>query len=450
MSYNPLNMSLSRRGLLAGAGAMGTLAFLAACSTPNGGGSGDAALQFLWRNFPTEEDAFREMIAKFTKENPGITVEETYVPIEGYDQRFDLMLSGGTPPAVWSSVANRGTRYYASRDQLIPLDDFIAGSSIDLSNYSEQSLTLGQWGGKQVALPNEALTLAIVYNKTMFEAEGIPLPPKDWNDPDWNWDTFLEYAKALTKGTDQYGFQGFQDLRYDLADFGVSYWEDDGNETGYPQKLNTSDEFVDALSFIGDLINVHKVQPDAAMSESLNGLGLPDLFVSGKFGMKVTFMGSISTYATIEDFEYGYAAMPMPVDLPRLGFYYPGAIGVPVGTGNEEASFKLLEFFAQPEQQEIFPIAAQNWMSSLTSLGPSWTSTVSGVTGVPEDEIVVFQDSLVNSAPAFGAYAVEWQQFWDTAFNPNIQALTLGQLTGPEAAAAMQEPFDRVVESTTP
>lgn len=449
MSNNPLNMSLSRRGLFAGAGALGTLAFLAACQG-GGGAPSSNTMQFLWRNFPTEEDAFRDLIAQFLAANPDLKIEETYVPIEGYDQRFDLMLAGGTPPAVWSSVANRGARYYASRDQLIGLDDYIADSTIDLSDYSENLLSLGQWNGKQVALPNEALTIALVYNKTMFEAEGIPLPPKDWNDPDWNWDTFLEYAKALTKGTDQYGFQGFQDLRYDLADFGVRYWEEEGDVTGYPQTLNTSDEFVDALSFIGDLINVHKVQPDAAMSESLNGLGLPDLFVSGKFGMKVTFMGSIATYATIEDFEYGYAAMPMPVNLPRLGFMYPGAIGVPVNQPNEQGAFKLLEHFATKESQEVFPIGAQNWMSSLTSLGPSWTETVSGVTGVSTDELVVFQDSLANSAPAFGAFAVEWQQFWDTAFNPNIQALTLGQMTGPEAAAAMQEPFDRIVADTTP
>ncbi|GAB2594515.1 ABC transporter substrate-binding protein [Pseudactinotalea suaedae] len=445
--------ALSRRGFLLGSGALAGSLTLAACgpnADPPAGGasSGSGELEFLWRNLEPEEPVLKELIAQFMSENEGITVNETYVPIDGYDQRVDLLIAGGTPPAVWGSLYNRGLRYYASRDQMTPLDDYVADSSIDLGDYTEAAIELSTWDGQLLSVPNEALTVALVYNKTMFEEAGVPLPPKDWGDRSWTWDAFLEAAQALTQGTDQFGFQGWQDPRYELANFGVNLWDDEGDVTGYPTELNTSPELIEAIQFMGDLINRHKVQPDASQTEALASQGLPDLFVSGTFGMKVTFMGAIATYATIEDFEWGIAAIPAPVSLPRRGYQYLGNLAIPLNQPDEQAAFRLLEFLASAESQARFPIAAQNWMSSKLSLAGDWTSTVSAATGVPAEELAVFQESQAVSKPAFGAYAVEWQQLWDTVYQPQIESVTLGRATAAEAVAAMQEPFDRVVANS--
>jgi ABC-type glycerol-3-phosphate transport system substrate-binding protein len=41
-------------------------------------------------------------------------INATFMPGEEFDQKVDLMIAAGTPPAIWAPIAARGIRYYAA------------------------------------------------------------------------------------------------------------------------------------------------------------------------------------------------------------------------------------------------------------------------------------------------------------------------------------------------
>ena len=57
--------------------------------------------------------------------------------------------------------------------------------------------------GKVLGVPALVDNLAVVYNKTLFAAAGLPEPP-----PDWTWDELVADAKKLTDpGKKQFGLE---------------------------------------------------------------------------------------------------------------------------------------------------------------------------------------------------------------------------------------------------
>ena len=117
-------------------------------------------LELLWRSFATEEAAFKTLMANYQKTYPDIKVNQTYVAIDGYDQKVDLLTAGGQTPAVWDALEQRGVRYYAAKNQVVPLDDYV-GKLFNTDDYRPSYLELQKWNGKLVALPNEVLTSAL-------------------------------------------------------------------------------------------------------------------------------------------------------------------------------------------------------------------------------------------------------------------------------------------------
>jgi multiple sugar transport system substrate-binding protein len=408
---------------------------------------GPATLEFLWRSFPTEEAAFKTMMANYQKTYPDIKINQTYVAIAGYDQKVDLMTAGGTTPAVWDALNQRGIRYYASQNQCVILDPYV-GSLFSTDDYPASYLELQKWNGKLCSLPNEVLTAFLVYNKTLFDKAGIPVPTKDWSDTSWNMDKFLDVAKALTDGKGQYGFLSWQDQRYEVTDFGVSYWSDAENATGYPHALNTSADFINALQFQQDLIYKYKVQPTPAETQKLGGANVPDLFTTGKFGMRVTYAGNLPAYAGITDFEWGLAPIPAPVSLPRLGYAYIGSLAVLTPQKNEKAALDLLAYMAAPEQQLLFPIQAEGWLSGLKSLAPQFADYMTKTYKLSADDLKVVSDAVNYCAPSPGSYAVEWQQFWDKSLSPGMDTIFNNTKTAAQAVADMQGPFKQIVQQT--
>jgi ABC-type glycerol-3-phosphate transport system substrate-binding protein len=309
-------------------------------------------------------------------------------------------------------------------------------------------LALQKWNGKLVALPNEVLTLCLVYNKTMFDKAGIAVPTRDWSDTSWNMNKFLDVAKALTDGKDQYGFLSWQDQRFEVTDFGVSYWTDADEVTGYPHSLNDSTDFIDALQFQQDLIYKYKVQPTPAETQKLGGANVPDLFTTGKFGMRVTYAGNLPAYVGIKDFEWGLAAIPAPNVLPRRGYAYIGSLAVLTPQKNEKAALDLLAYMAAPAQQELFPIQAEGWLSSLKSLAPQWADYMTKTYKLSGPDLKVLSDAVNYCKPSPDNYAVEWEQFWDKAISPAMDTIFNNTKTAAQAVAAMQAPFKEVVQQT--
>lgn len=80
-----------------------------------------------------------------------------------------------------------------------PLDDYITEQ--DMSYYPIDKSTY-MWEGSTYAIPLKPYARYIMFNRDLFELEGLKTPDEMFRDGEWNWDTFRDVCQTLTKTVD--------------------------------------------------------------------------------------------------------------------------------------------------------------------------------------------------------------------------------------------------------
>jgi len=140
-----------------------------------------------------QQPGMQAIADSFHKLNPNITVKVQVTPWETYWTKMDAGASSGTLPDVFWMHSNNFTKY-ANGDMLMDLTDTIKNSKdVKMSNFPKSLVSLYTLEGKVYAMPKDYDTIALWYNKTMFDKKGIAYP-----DGTWDWNKYLEVAKKLT------------------------------------------------------------------------------------------------------------------------------------------------------------------------------------------------------------------------------------------------------------
>lgn len=189
-------MTLNRRTVLVGMAAASGAAALTACNSTTdptttpaapGGTTSDspAAAEEVTISVgelpPTEQEAWRQqfmgLIDQFQKQNPNITidaVETKYDP-----QTFNAMLAGGTLPTTLN-VPFTETKALIERGQVKDLTPFFEGSAV-LSDLNPEVLKQVQDAdGNLFGVPYEAYTMALLYNRQVFQDRRVPRHRRGW------------------------------------------------------------------------------------------------------------------------------------------------------------------------------------------------------------------------------------------------------------------------------
>ena len=148
-----------------------------------------------------QEPGLTQILQDFT-EKTGI---KTNVSVVKWDEYWTLLESGaqgGSLPDVFWMHSNEAVRYM-SNDILLDLTDKVADSDkLEMDKFPKDIKEMYQWDGKTYAVPKDIDTIAMWYNKDMFDEAGI-----DYPDGSWTWDEFYDIAEKLTKEDgSQYGF----------------------------------------------------------------------------------------------------------------------------------------------------------------------------------------------------------------------------------------------------
>lgn len=224
----------------------------------------------------TNQQAGIQKICDLFTEETGIPVEVQVSDWDSYWTLLEAGASGGALPDVFWMHSNN-SQMYMKNDMLLKLDDYIASSDkIDITNYMEEITELYTWEGSYYAIPKDYDTIALWYNKTMFDDAGLSYP-----DATWTWDDMYNAAVALTKEDgSQYGFalnpSNDQDTYYNMVySMGGYIVSDDKKTSGYDDE-NT----LRAMNYIGSLLE--NATPNATtMSET----GTDVMFSSGTVAM---------------------------------------------------------------------------------------------------------------------------------------------------------------------
>jgi sn-glycerol 3-phosphate transport system substrate-binding protein len=133
-----------------------------------------------WHSHPeTQLEGMKLMISEFNKKYPYITVEPVYQG--SYDElsrKLTAAMAAKEVPAITVSE-NSLMPNLALNGALMDLGPYIKRDKFDVTDFSKGMLEAYALDGKQYGIPFVVSTNSLVYNKTMFDKEGIK-PPETW------------------------------------------------------------------------------------------------------------------------------------------------------------------------------------------------------------------------------------------------------------------------------
>ncbi len=188
-------MTVTRRTLLASAGAASLTGLLASCAGLTGqqqGGSKTGTLTFTAWGTDQEVAAYKSLITKFEAAHKGITVKPNFVPYAQMFTNIDAQLSAGNAPDVFR-VGYTQLAGYAAQDQLLDLSSSLSTSERDA--FTPAYLRAITYKDKLFGVPQQADTSALVYSKTALQDAGVGAVPDRVGDA-WSYD---EFSAVLTK-----------------------------------------------------------------------------------------------------------------------------------------------------------------------------------------------------------------------------------------------------------
>ncbi|WP_410511339.1 sugar ABC transporter substrate-binding protein [Paenibacillus sp. BR2-3] len=309
----------------------------------------------FWRNSgnDAENSAYDKLVASFNESHPNIKVEMSPIPYADYDTKLRTSIASGNPPDIMA-IDGPNMASYAQAGALQPLTAFFKKDG-NLEDIPESTIATYTYKNEIYMAPLTESSIAMFYNKKLFEARGIPLPSKNPEEP-WTWDQVLEAAKKVNDpGNGVYGIdpaQGFGNaggtayFKYPIIwQFGGEVMSADGTTSkGYLDKPETKK----ALQFFSDLYNKDKVS-------SLEYP--PDPFPNGQLAITIDGSWSLANYADkFPNFKLGvdYDIAPLPKVVTQAVANGSWSLAISSKSKNADAAWQFVNWVTGQEGSKIY------------------------------------------------------------------------------------------------
>ncbi|MGI6117082.1 MAG: ABC transporter substrate-binding protein [Bilifractor sp.] len=264
------------------------------------GASGSGTLDVkIWDS--NQKDGIQTICDEWTEQS-GVKVNVEVVDWDNYWTLLEAGASGGEMPDVFWMHSNYAQKYMEN-DLLLKLNDYIdKDDAIDLGNYYEDIVDLYNTDdGSQYAIPKDYDTVALWYNKKMFDDAGIAYP-----DNTWTWEKLHEVGQQLNKGENQYGLVGNTDANQEgyyniIYSYGGYVINEDHTKSGYDDEKT-----LEAMDMYAQLIK-DCMPPQSVMAETGNS----DLFMSETAAMGMFGSWYVPAFKENENAsDWGVAELP--------------------------------------------------------------------------------------------------------------------------------------------
>ncbi len=412
-----LHLQMSRRRLVASIAAAATLPFLAACGAapaptevpkpaaaapaapapaaaakpadaaksaeaPKPAAAAPAAgakpveITFWPRNASESEVVWQKLLPIAKQMFPELTVK-LEPPAEDFNGKLLIAYTGGTAPdggvtGLSAFKAFIGRKMFKSIQPYVDGDNEVVTL---LKEYVPAAIKGYSYQKQLYATPTVNESILVFYNKDAMTEAGLTPPREIENDPTkWNWNTMVDYAKKLNKGT------GFRRQRFGIAataEAGISaiseswgnlaygrgarFLDDDGEKW-----LFNNQEAKDSVQYIVDLIHKHDVHPDIGESTTakIRDRGFFQnaqvaMVVQGEYFRRYLWGSGKPTNGFT--FAYDMAMMPFnPISGKRTNIYHGNGSFMISQTKNPDAAWRWLKVIFTKESQQII---TDNWGS---------------------------------------------------------------------------------------
>ncbi len=192
------NLRRAKAGNRLAASAAVLMAALWSASPAGLGADGGGVEIEVWHTFganSADEGIFLDAVGAFEAAHPEIAVEPVRIPyLQNLQQFINSSQGGEAPDLVRLSDTEIGRIGHVSVEGLPLLEDLRAHlTPAQRSRFEPRALNAMRYGTSLSAVPVSQGTLALIYNKALFDAAGLGYPR-----PDWTTDDMIAAAAALT------------------------------------------------------------------------------------------------------------------------------------------------------------------------------------------------------------------------------------------------------------
>ncbi|MBS1156893.1 MAG: hypothetical protein H6R07_2817 [Proteobacteria bacterium] len=246
----------------------------------------DVTMRFAWWGGGERHEATLKAIKAFEAKNPGVTIKGEYSGWPGYVEKLTTQMAGGNEPDImqinwaWiSQFSKDGNGFY----------DMKKGGSIKLDDFTGEAWKTGMVNGKLNAVPISYTARVYLWNKTMWDKAGLPLPK--------TWDDLLHAGKVFEQKLGK-GYHPLDGQLYDRVLMSHAYiYQKTGKPWIYPNQAKvalTEAEALDWVKFFNSMVSTgasstqqYRVSSGGGDSERQTEQ-MPD-WVSGKFAGNYTW-----------------------------------------------------------------------------------------------------------------------------------------------------------------
>ncbi|KUP04929.1 sugar transporter [Bacillus coahuilensis p1.1.43] len=371
-----------------------------------------------WGSSPEEAELLQQVLADFEESHPTIKVKHEVIA----DQYMDVIktrLIGEEGPDVFYLDAFEAPGLIET-GVLEPLDSYIT-EEFEVADFEKPLLEAFQKDGTTYGLPKGYSTLALFYNKQMFEEANVSVPT--------TWDELVEVSKTLTQGTDVYGFGQNAELArtYFIA-------ESLGGKVVVDNKANYASE--DVVKALQPYVDQHLVDNTAAQPSDVGAGWTGEMFGQEKAAMVIEGNWAIPYLeSTFPEVEFGTAEIPT-INGKNGTMAFTVSYVMNAASEKKQASWELISYLTGKEGMET-------WTSKGFEL-PSRQSVA--------EKLGFDQDELRGALVAGASYATVWSEgsnlpIISTNFNNQFVSAYLGERPLDEALAEAQETANKEIEN---
>lgn len=311
-------------------------------------------LSIWWASQDEFKAPLLEAIREFEEANPQIKIESEWMPNFDYYDKYKIALTGDQAPDI-VKIDHVFVQSLGYNNQVFDLAEFGADKIKD--QFIKSTWDANMYKKHIYALPFDANTLALMYNKDILDKAGVKAPT--------TLDELIESSQAVSALGEQgvYGYtipfdpgkSGFLSFQFTswIARNGGSILNDDWSKA----TLNTP-EVIHALKQVKSLIDTKAAPANSFMENE---------FYAGKIGMLEMGPWHVPTI-TNPDAPANFGIVPV-VSLKEgvdtyapLGLY---SLAIAKQSKHPEEAYKFIEFLATHEKMQVAYSKATNLMPTL-------------------------------------------------------------------------------------
>jgi len=326
-----------------------------------GGGSAQSATLQFWGVFDERSD-FEKVIRDFQSQNPGIKVLYQQFSYEDYERNLVDALASGTGPDV---LMIHNTWLPKHGDKLKSMPDSMPGEKKPLltiqdykTNFVDVAFGDFVFGNKIYGLPLYVDTLALFYNKDIFNSYGISSPPQDWEDFNYDVETItrLDSSGQISQSGASIGTARNINRSTDLLtalmiQTGVRMTDDDNKTASFANSVNNTPVGELALKYYTDFANplVKTYTWNDVQHYSV------DAFTQGKTAMMFNYSHEVEVLKNKAP-RLNFSVAPMPqvssTDVRNYASYW--GVGVSAGSKFPNESWKFINYLSSKEGAQSY------------------------------------------------------------------------------------------------